>query len=85
MKLTSFQQAETLRELEFTRAELHDLVLATERQCQCSLNETGAVAIECVVHVRLHDQTALKRLLFVRRFVHRWRAGEFDTLPRAAA
>jgi hypothetical protein len=45
MKLTRFQHAETFRELEFTLAELHDLVLATERQWQCSVDETGAVVI----------------------------------------
>ena len=85
MTLTRFQHAETLTELEFTRAEVHDLVLATERQCECSFDEMGAPAMECAVHVRLQDRKALKRLLFARRFAQRWRAGEFDTVPGGAA
>ena len=85
MKLTRLQHAEALRELQFTGAEVHDLVLATERQCQCLFDELGAVGMECAVHVRLQDSKALKRLLFARRLAQRWRAGEFDAVPRAAA
>jgi hypothetical protein len=85
MTLTGFQHAQTFRDLEFTRAEMHDLVLATERQCGCSFDEAGALARECAIHVVLQDRHALKRLLFARRLARRWRAGEFETVPRAAA
>jgi hypothetical protein len=85
--LKRFQLAQTFRDLEFTRAEVHDLVLATERQCECSFDEGGrrAVATECAAHLGLQDRGALKHLLFARRLVQRWRMGEFGTAPRAAA
>ena len=79
------QEHETVHELAFTRAETRDLMRAVPRQCDCSYDVFGELLKQCPDHQRLADSQELKRWLFARRLVRRWRVGEFETCPESVA
>jgi hypothetical protein len=70
---------DSLVQLGFRSHEARELIVATERHCTCSLDAlVGEVVSQCPSHRRLSNQDDLKHMLFARRLVVRWRAGEFE-------